>query len=58
MVADLLPLDGQREVDWALSGWGVAAREMEVLLEDGGFDMDRGVEMTMTQVHIDIQNCD
>jgi hypothetical protein len=36
----------------------VAAREMEVLLEVSGFDMDRSVEMTLTQVHIDIQKRD
>ena len=36
----------------------MAAREMEVLLEVGGFDMDGGVKMTLTQAHIDVQKCD
>jgi hypothetical protein len=28
---------------------------MEILLEVGGFDMERGVEMTLTQVCINVQ---
>lgn len=32
--------------------------EMELLLEVGGFDVDRGVEITMTQVHINVQKYD
>ena len=32
--------------------------KMEVLLEVGGFDMDGGMEMTMTEAHIDVQKCD
>ena len=35
----------------------MVAREMEVLLEVGGFDMDGGVG-TMNQAHIDVQKCD
>ena len=35
----------------------MAAREIEVLLEVGGFDMDGSVEMTMTQAHVDFQKC-
>ena len=31
---------------------------MEVLFEVGGFDIDRGVEMTLIQVYIDVQKCD
>ena len=31
---------------------------MEVLLEVGGFDIDRGVEMTLTQAFINVQKCD
>ena len=31
---------------------------MEVLLEVGGFDMDRCVEITMTQMHINVQKHD
>jgi len=30
---------------------------MEALLEVGGFDMERGVEI-MTQVHMNVQKCD
>ena len=33
----------------------MAAREVEVLSEVCGFDMDGGVKMTMTQAHINIQ---
>ena len=41
-----------------LGGSGVAAGEMEVLLEvDGRFDVDRGVEMAMIQAHINVQKC-
>jgi hypothetical protein len=36
----------------------MAAGEMEVLLEVGGFDIDGGRKMIMTQVHIDVQKCD
>jgi hypothetical protein len=31
---------------------------MEVLLEVGGFDMDRGVELTLIQAYINVQKCD
>ena len=31
---------------------------MEVLLEVGGFDIDGGVETTLTQAYIDVQKCD
>ena len=34
----------------------MAAGEMKALLEVGGFDMVGGVEMTTTQVHIDVTN--
>ena len=33
----------------------MAAREIEVLLEVGGFVVDGGVEMIIIQVHIDVQ---
>ena len=39
--------DGQRIGDGALGEWRVADREMAVLLEVGGFEVDRDVEMTM-----------
>ena len=52
------PPDDQRKGDGAFSEYGVAPREMEAWLEICGFDMDAGVEMTMTQAHIDVQKCD
>ena len=36
----------------------MAAGEMKVLLEVGGFDIEKGVEMTMIQEHIHIQKHD
>ena len=36
----------------------MAAGEMEVMLEVGGFDMDGGVELTMIHVYIDVQKSD
>ena len=50
-------MDGQREGDRAFGGLRVAAGETELLLEVGGFDVDEGVEMTMIQVHINVQKC-
>ena len=41
--------DGQR-----VGNGGVAAGEIEVFLEVGGFDMDGGVEMTLTHAYIDV----
>jgi hypothetical protein len=52
VIANVLPLYGQREGYRAFGGQGVATREMEILLEVGWFDMDGGVEMSLTQVHI------
>ena len=43
VTADVPPPDGQRVGNGAFGGIGVAAGEMEVLLEVGGFDIDRGV---------------
>ena len=31
---------------------------VEILLEVGGFDMDRGTELTVINVHMNIQECD
>ena len=42
----------------AFGGGGVAALVVEVLLGVGGFDEDRGVEMTMFNKDIDIQKSD
>ena len=36
----------------------MAAREIEVLVEVSGFGMDGSMEITMTQVHIDVQKRD
>ena len=36
----------------------MATRDLEVLLEVGGFEMDGGVEMTLIQAYIDVQKCD
>ena len=36
----------------------MAAAKMEVLLEVGRFDMDRGVELTMIHTYINVQKCD
>ena len=50
VVADLSLSDGQ-SIWWMKDGnW-----RMEVLLEVGGFDVYGSVEMTVIQVHIDIQ---
>ena len=37
---------------------GVAVGKMEILLEVGGFHIDRGMEMTIIKAHIDVQKCD
>ena len=44
-------LYSQREGDGAFSGLGILFGKLKLLLKVGGFDMIRGVEMTMTQVH-------
>jgi hypothetical protein len=36
----------------------VTVGEMEVLLKVGRFNMDRSVQMTMIQAHINVQKCD
>ena len=58
VATDSPPPDGQIEGDGALSGYGVAAGEMEIFLEVSGFGVDGSVEMTLIQVHIDAQRCD
>ena len=56
VAANSLSPDDQREGDGAFGGWGVAAGEVEVLLEVDGFDLDKGVDMIMIQVHIESRN--
>ena len=48
VTADALSPNGQRVGNGAFCWMGMAAGEMKVLLEVGGFDMDGGVELTMT----------
>jgi hypothetical protein len=58
VTADVPPSNGQRVGNGAFDGCGVAAGEMEVLLEVGRFDMDGGMELTMTHTDIHVQKCD
>ena len=58
VVADTLPLSGKRVRYEAFGGGGVRAMVVEVLLGVGGFDVDRGVEMTMFNTDIGIQKSD
>jgi hypothetical protein len=58
VTAFLLPPDGQRQWVGVFIRCWVAVREIEVLLEVGGFEVYGGVEMTMTQVHINVHNRD
>ena len=54
MVSDMAP-SGKGVRYGELGGGGVTAMVVEVLLEVGGFDVDRGAEMTMFNMDIDIQ---
>ena len=47
VVADTAPSSGKGIRYGAFGGGGVTAMVVEVLLGVGGFDVDRGVEMTM-----------
>ena len=47
VVADMVPSSGKGVRYGAFGGGGVTAMVVELLLLVGGFDMDRGVEMTM-----------
>ena len=58
MVADMAPLSGKGVRYGAFGGGGVTAMVVEVLLGVGGFDVDRGAEMTMSNTDIDFQKSD
>ena len=56
VVSDMAPLSGKGIRYGAFGGGGVTAMVVEVLLGVGGFDLDRGVEMTIFNMDIDVQN--
>ena len=58
MVTDTVPSSGMGVRYGAFGGGGVTAVVVEVLLGVGGFDVDRGVEMTMFNTDIDVQKSD
>ena len=55
MGADAPPLGSKGVGDRAFGRNGVATVVMQVLLMVGGFDVDRGAELTLVNVNIDIQ---
>ena len=54
MGADAPPLGNKGIGDRAFSRYGVATVVMQILLMIGGFDMDRGAELILVNVNIDI----
>ena len=58
MVADTVPSSDKGVRYGAFGAGGVTAMVVEVLLGVGGFDVDRGAEMTMFNTDIDIQKSD
>ena len=52
VVADTVPSSDKGVRYGAFGGGGVTAMVVEVLLGVGGFDVDRGVEMTMVDTDI------
>ena len=58
MGADAPPPDSKGVGDRAFGRNGVATVIMQVLLMVGGFDVDGGVELTLVDVNIDIQESD
>ena len=58
VVADTVPSSGKGVRDGAFSCSGVTAMVVEVLLGVGGFHVERGVEMTMFSMDIDVQKSD
>ena len=58
VVADMATSSGKGVRYGAFGGGGVTAVVVEVLLGVGGFDVDRGVEMTMFNTDIDVQKSD
>ena len=58
LVADTAPSSGKGVRYGAFGGGGMTAIVVEVLLRVGGFDVDRGAEMTMFNTDIDVQKRD
>ena len=58
VVADTAPSSGKGVRYGVFGGGGVTAMVVEVLLGVGGFDVDRGAEMTMVNTDIDVQKSD
>ena len=58
MVADTVPSSDKGVRYGAFGAGGVTAMVVEVLLGVGGFDVDRGAEMTMFNTDIDVQKSD
>ena len=55
MVADTTPSSGKGVRYGAFGGSGVTAMVVEVLLEVGRFDVDRGAEMDIFNMDVDVQ---
>ena len=58
MVTDTAPSSGKRVKYGVFGRSGVTAMVVEVLLGVGGFDVDRGAEMTVVNMDIDVQKSD
>ena len=58
VVADMMPSSDKGVRYGAFGVGGVTTMLVEVLLGVGGFDMDRGAEMTLFNTDIDVQKSD
>ena len=58
VTADMAPLSGKGVRYGAFGGVGMTAMVVEVLLGVGGFDVERGAEMTMFNMDIDLWRAD
>ena len=58
VVVDMAPSSGKGVRYGAFGGGGVTTMVVEVLLGVGGFDVDRGAEMTIFNTDIDVQKSD
>ena len=58
VIADTAPSSDKGVRYGAFGGGGVTAMVVEVLLEVGGFDVDRDAEMAMFNTDIDVQKSD
>ena len=58
VVACTVSSSGKGVMYGAFGGGGVTAVVVEVLLGVGGFDVDRGAEVTMFNMYIDVQKSD